>query len=132
MIESGKPSKGITRRRLLITGAAAVSAVAVAKLLRASFMRNAELQPKPLAPAAPVAIVACDSYRIDALRVALDRGFDLASPQEGGDLSLERLRGPFESPLDRRLLVLIRRDDREEFRELLGRPALCRSREAHC
>src|SRR5437868_3835241 len=78
MTENGKSSKGITRRRVLIAGGAAVSAVAVAQLLRSSLKGNEALPSKPVEHTAPVAVVSCDSYRVDALRKALDRGFDLA------------------------------------------------------
>lgn len=78
MTEDGVTRKGVTRRRLLLTGAAAVSAVTVVRLLRSSLTRPVAPPPAPNT----VALVGCDSYRAEELSRALERGFSLAPPPD--------------------------------------------------
>jgi uncharacterized protein (DUF362 family) len=72
---------GVTRRRLLVGAGAAASAFVVTRLLRRSLAPPPE-GPPVVAKSAPVALVGCDSYRRDALRESLRRGFELAPPPE--------------------------------------------------
>lgn len=72
------PSRGTTRRRVLVASAAAASALAIARLLRLSFSPSPE---RPKAPR-PVALVGCGSYEASAIRAGVERGFALAPPPD--------------------------------------------------
>jgi uncharacterized protein (DUF362 family) len=74
-------TRGVTRRRLLLAGTSAASAFVLTRLMRRSLRRPAE---GPLASEKdfPVALVGCDSYRREALRESLERGFQLAPPPD--------------------------------------------------
>ena len=77
MMEHGR--RTITRRQLLLGGGVAASALAAAYLIPRSF-RKPPAAPEQIPP--PVALVGCDSYRREALREAIERGFSLAPPPD--------------------------------------------------
>jgi uncharacterized protein (DUF362 family) len=72
----------LTRRRLLAGGAAAVSAVAVARLLGVSLRRSRRGGAKPYGEGDVVALVGCDDYRPEPLREAVERVLELAPPPD--------------------------------------------------
>jgi uncharacterized protein (DUF362 family) len=72
-------SSWITRRTLLVGAASAASAFTLTKIARHLL---AKPDAAPSNAPSPVALVGCDSYHRDALREALQRGFQLAPPPD--------------------------------------------------
>ncbi len=74
-------ARGVTRRRLLLAGASAASGFVVTR-----WFHRRRGEPATAGPNAgtgePVALVGCDSYRREALRESLARGFHLAPPPD--------------------------------------------------
>jgi uncharacterized protein (DUF362 family) len=71
---------GISRRRLILTGGVAASAIAVGDLLKRCLAWAG--QPRALPGDSVVALSGCDSYHPDAVRRAIERGLGLAPPPD--------------------------------------------------